>query len=132
MKKLAILFIFILNVQRAFSMDVSVTHASFKGQPENYVEVYFYFVGRSLTQIQIDSIHSQATVEVTLLFKQGDAVTKVDKFNLKGPSTLDPANFFEMRRIGLPNGTYDIEVQTKIKLLIALFLSWIMMIKTYA
>ncbi len=113
MKKLAILFIFILNVHRVFSMDVSVTHASFKGQAENYVEVYFYFVGRSLTQIQIDSVHSQATVEVTLLFKQGDAITKVDKFNLKGPGTLDPANFFEMRRIGLPNGTFDIEVQMK-------------------
>jgi GWxTD domain-containing protein len=111
MKKIAFIFLLILNCTAIFSMDVSVTHASFKGQPENYVEVYFYFVGRSLTQIQVDSIHSQATVEVTLLFKQGDAVAKVDKFNLKSPTTLNPTNFFEMRRIALPNGIFDIEVQ---------------------
>jgi GWxTD domain-containing protein len=111
MKKLTILSFILFNFHQVFSMDVSVTHAAFRGQPENYVEVNFYFIGRSLTQIQIDSIHSQATVEVTLIFKQGDAVTKVDKFKLKGPSTLNPVNFFEMRRIALPNGTFDIEVQ---------------------
>jgi GWxTD domain-containing protein len=94
-------------------MDVSVTHASFKGQPENYVEVYFYFVGRSLTQIQVDSVHSQATVEVTVLFKQKDTISKIDKYNIKSPASLDPANFFEMRRYALPNGIFDIEVQMK-------------------
>jgi GWxTD domain-containing protein len=113
MKKIALVCLLLLNFLPIFSMDVSVTHASFKGQPENYVEVYFYFVGRSLTQIQVDSTHSQATVEITVLFKQGEIVTKADKFNLKSPATIDPANFFEMQRIALPNGTYDIEVQMK-------------------
>jgi GWxTD domain-containing protein len=110
MKKLFIFFILALYFQKAFAMDVSVTHASYKGQTENYVEMYFYFIGQSLKQLQIDSIHSQATVEITVIFKKDSVISKVDKFNLKSPATLDAVNFFELRRYALENGTFDLEV----------------------
>jgi hypothetical protein len=113
MKKLLIgIFAYFLT-SSLFAIDVSVTHASFRGQPENYIEFYFYLVGKSLKQVQIDSINSQATVEFIVLFKQKDSIFRVDKFNLKSPATLDATDFYEMRRYGLPNGTYDIEVQLK-------------------
>ena len=113
MKKITTFLLLFVGLHPVFCMDVSVTHATFKGQLENYIELYFYFIGKSLKQIQIDSLHSRASVEITVLFKQDSTIKKVDKFNIKSPETLDPADFFEMRRYSISNGIYDLEIVLK-------------------
>ena len=102
--------IFIANIWAA---DVSISYAAFKGEKENYIEFYFYVVGSSLDQIQIDSLNSQGSLDIVTLFKQNGNVAKFDKFVLKSPPSLNAVNFYEMRRYTLENGTYDIEVQFK-------------------
>jgi GWxTD domain-containing protein len=94
-------------------LDVSVNHTAYKGNAENYMELHLYFVGRTMKQMQIDSINSQGSVEVTVLFKQGEKIAKYDKFNVKSPASLDPIDFFEMRRYAIENGVYDLEVSFK-------------------
>ncbi len=97
----------------AFAMDVSITHAAFKGEEEHYIEFYFYFVASTLTQIQVDSINSQGSVEVTTLLKQNGKIVKLEKFNLKSPLAMTSPNFLEMRRYAMDNGVYDVEIQLK-------------------
>jgi GWxTD domain-containing protein len=96
-----------------FALEVSVTHAAFKGNTLNYIEINYYIIGTSLTQIQVDSINSQGSIEITTLFKQNGQVSKFDKFVLKSPKSLDPIDFYDMHRYELENGVYDIEVQFK-------------------
>jgi GWxTD domain-containing protein len=113
MRKLFTLFFFFTLTFRLSALEVGVSHAAFKGDKINYIEMSFYIVGISLTQTQVDSINSQGSLEVTTLFKQNGQVSKFDKFILKSPKSLDPTDFFEMRRYELANGVYDIEVQFK-------------------
>jgi GWxTD domain-containing protein len=113
MRKLfTLLFFFTLSISLS-ALEVSVSHAAFKGNNSNYVELSLYVVGTSLTQVQVDSINSQGSLEVTTLFKQNGQVSKFDKFIIKSPKSLDPVDFWEMRRYELANGVYDIEVQFK-------------------
>ena len=114
MKKLFLIFLCsYLIIIKTLAVDVSISHAGFKGEKENYIEFYFYVVGSTLKQIQIDSLNSQGSLEVTTLFKVNNEVKKFDKFILKSPPTLSPVNFYEMRRYGLENAVYDIEVRFK-------------------
>ena len=113
MRKIITLLCFFTLTLRLSALEVGVSHAAFKGNNSNYIELSFYIVGISLTQIQVDSINSQGSLEVTTLFKQNGQVSKFDKFILKSPKSLDPIDFFEMRRYELANGVYDIEVQFK-------------------
>jgi GWxTD domain-containing protein len=113
MRKLFTPLFFLMLTFQLSALEVSVTHAAFKGAASNYIELNFYIVGISLTQVQVDSINSQGSLEVTTLFKQNGQVTKFDKIVLKSPKSLDPIDFFEMRRYELANGVYDIEVQFK-------------------
>lgn len=115
MKKILLAFI-ILNfyaLSQLKAVDVSISHAGFKGEKGSYIEFYFYVVGSTLTQIQMDSLNSQGSLEVTTLFKKNNTITQFDKFVLKSPSSLSPVNFYEMRRYAIENGVYDIEVQFK-------------------
>jgi GWxTD domain-containing protein len=107
----AILFLFVSNA--IYGLEVSVSYAAFKGEKENYIEFYFYIVGSSVKQIQVDSINSQATVAFTTNFLQNGKVVKTEKFNLKSPPSLNPQNFYEMRRYAIENGSYDIEIHIK-------------------
>ena len=108
-----ILTVSFLFMSQLLAVDVSISHAAFKGEKESYIEFYFYVIGSSLDQIQIDSLNSQGSLEIVTLFKQNGNVAKFDKFILKSPPSLNAINFYEMRRYSLDNGTYEIEVQFK-------------------
>lgn len=111
MKKLPILFFILFVFNRLQAVELSITHAAFKGERSNYIEFYYYVVGSTLTQVQIDSINSQGSLEITTFFKINGNITHFDKITLKSPPSLSPVNFFEMRRYELPNAIYDIEVR---------------------
>lgn len=114
MRKLKIIpFLLLMTVSRLSAIEVSISHAAFKGDTENYIEFYFYVVGSSIEQVQIDSFLSQGSLEIALLFKQNDSIKKFDKFLLKSPLTSNAVNFYEMRRYTLDNGIYDVDVHVK-------------------
>lgn len=95
------------------SVEASVSHACFKGSPENFIEFNIYIIGQSVKWNQVDTTDSQANVEVSILFKQNGKIVQFDKYAIKSPKALDPVNFVDVKRYGLKNGLYDIEVQFK-------------------
>lgn len=115
MKRLFILATLWLSItSTAFAaVEASVSHACFKGEQENYIEFNVYIVGQSVKWIQVDTTDSQAHIEITILFKQNGKTVQFDKYAVKSPKSLDPTNFVDIKRYGLKNGLYDIEVQFK-------------------
>jgi hypothetical protein len=93
------------------ALDASITYSTFKSPSQNYVEVYLYVVGKTVTYVpNADSTMYQAGVEVVILFKQGEEIIKFDKYNLSSPKSSSQENFIDLKRFALPDGEYQIEV----------------------
>lgn len=93
----------------SYSMDISVSYATFKGEKSDYVEVYLYAVGSTLEQLAV-SEQMRSSIEVTILFKQEDKILQYDKYLLNGPLVNKPTDFIDLKRYGLAPGTYYMEV----------------------
>jgi GWxTD domain-containing protein len=114
MKKTALILSFLIAmVNAASAIEASVSFATFKSPDKNYVEVCYYFIGKSLRQVQVDSVNSQGAVEVTILFKKEGKVVLADKYRIKSAISVDPADFLDLHRYGLDNGTYQVEINMK-------------------
>lgn len=93
------------------ALDASITYSTFKSPSQNYVEVYLYVVGKTVTYVpNADSTMYQAGVEVVILFKQGEEIIKFDKYNLSSPKSSSQEDFIDLKRFALPDGEYQIEV----------------------
>jgi len=92
-----------------YALDISVSYATFKGDKSDYIEVYLYAVGSTLEQ-KIIGPQIQSSIEVTILFKQGDNIIQFDKFLLNGPLSAEPSDFMDLKRYGLTPGEYQMEV----------------------
>ena len=112
MKRSHLLFLFVFTLNTVFSLDASITYTTFKASKSPYVEVHLYLVGSTITFDKIDSL-SQAEVEVTLIFKQGEDIIKFDKYALKSPLSPEATDFVDLKRYSLPNGVYELEVIIK-------------------
>ena len=98
------------------ALDASITYSTFKSPSQNYVEVYLYVVGKTVTFVpNIDSTMFQAGVEVVILFKQGEEIIKFDKYNLNSPKSSLQDDFVDLKRFALPDGEYEIEVSIQDK-----------------
>ena len=96
-----------------FAIDASISHACYKSAKENYIEFNIYVLGRSVEWAQLDSVESQATIEIGIFFKQNGQVVQFDKFAMHSPKSIDPVNFEDIHRYALANGSYDLEVTLK-------------------
>ncbi len=84
---------------------------------ETYLETYLAIAGNSVIYKEIKDEKQQASVEVTMVFKNADIVKAYRKFNLKSSELeLDakekPA-FIHLERFSLDNGTYNFELTLK-------------------
>ncbi len=95
------------------AIDASVSYATFKSPKQNYIEVYLYISGRSVTFLQLADSTSQARLEVTILFKQEGEIVKGDKYVLSSPFVRQPADFIDLKRYGLENGAYELAVAVR-------------------
>lgn len=109
---LLISFMCILGI-RAQALDVSIHHVTFKGAGSDYVELHLHVVGSTVNFISIDSSTLQASLDVIVLFKQGEAIVRYDKFRLRSPESGFPINFSDLHRYALDSGTYQIEVHVR-------------------
>lgn len=79
-----------------------------------YVETYLNVAGRSVQYLKKDNGKFQAGLLVTMLFKQNDTIKSALKYQLQSPEIEDTTNanhaFFDLQRVMLPNGTYDLEL----------------------
>lgn len=102
-------FVFV-GVGRLQALDASVSHHLYYSPGQPYVEVGFFFWGRSLTRLpQPDSAFVSA-VEVVITFSNGDRIVQFDKFTLNSPQSRAALNFRDLKRYALPNGAYVMEI----------------------
>jgi GWxTD domain-containing protein len=95
------------------ALDLSVHHATFKGAGSDYVELHLHVVGSTVNFISIDSSTLQASLDIMVLFSQGDQIVRYDKFRLRSPKTAFPINFSDLHRYALEPGVYRLVVQVR-------------------
>jgi len=114
MKRLLILLLcFICSVSYLRSIDASVSYAAFQTPEQPYIEVYLHISGRTVRYLPKADSSLQASVEVVMLFKQGEEIVKFDKYALNSPQVQQPIDFIDLKRFGLDNGTYQLVVAVK-------------------
>jgi GWxTD domain-containing protein len=114
MKQIQILLICLLGFSPwARAIDASVSYATFKAPQQNYIEIYLHVVGSTIMYEAVDSTTMQAKVEVIILFKQGEEIIQFDKFQLNSPLATYAMDFMDLKRYGLDDGTYILEVSVK-------------------
>ena len=114
---LMILFGMTVNAQQPKSLNSYLSYATFNVPGDNatpYAETYITLDKSSLVYVKNTDGQYNATVNVTIMFKQGESVKNFGKYSLSSPSVPDTANisgfFMDMQRYALPNGTYSMEV----------------------
>jgi GWxTD domain-containing protein len=112
MKKVLVHILFLavcLMAGESRALDASLTHASFRAYQQTYLELYLHVVGST---VKYDSAETgmQSKVGVTLLVYQADSVVFAERFNMNSPYVKGPTDFVELRRLTLPPGEYDVEM----------------------
>ncbi|MFZ4401123.1 MAG: GWxTD domain-containing protein [Bacteroidales bacterium] len=114
-------FIFIIsfllnfNEIQAKKLQADLSYCSFFS-PEHgsYFETYLSVYGRSVNFIKNKNGKYQATIEITMLFKQNDSIKDFKKYSLNSPEAIDSLNvnfnFIDQQRYTLPNGSYLYEL----------------------
>ena len=119
MKKIILIivsFILLVNINTltAKKLTASFLYATFYS-PEHgpYLETYLSVYGKSVNFIKNSNNKYQATIEVTMIFKQDKKVKDYKKYNLLSAELDDTLNlnfnFLDQQRFILPNGAYDFE-----------------------
>ncbi len=112
MKHILLIFTFCVSffISDLSAIDASITYSTFKGEKQNYVELYLFFIGGSVHYKTIDGT-PVAAIETVVLFKQNNEIVKFDKFTLKSPPLIvDSTGFSNLQRYALDNGEYTMEV----------------------
>lgn len=114
---LSVLMSFTMEAQSEKLLNSYVSYATFnvtgdKATP--YIETYITFETNSLQYVKNADDKFNATVDVTVLFKQGESIKNYGKYTLNSPAVDDTATmagyFMDMQRYQLANGTYTIEL----------------------
>lgn len=114
---LIFLFGFNVNAQQKKTLNSYISYATFNIPDKNqnpYVETYITFDKSSLTYVKNANGEFNATINITVLFKQGESVKNYGKYSLSSPCVSDTTNisgfFMDMQRYSLANGTYSLEI----------------------
>lgn len=113
MKYILALCFSLLASSPLWSIDASISYATFQSPEQPYIEVYIHIAGSSVHYVTAQDSSLQASVEVVLLFKQGEEVVKFDKFALNSPAVKRPVDFIDLKRFGLDNGEYQLVVAVR-------------------
>ncbi|MFK8038590.1 MAG: GWxTD domain-containing protein [Crocinitomicaceae bacterium] len=114
--RFSLLVALMLNFSGVASPKVFLNYYVFYDQAnEPYIETALQFNGGSL-KFEIDSLgQPQALVEVTQIFKKGEAIILADKYELQSPIMVDSivSDFYDTRRFKLKPGKYEFELIVK-------------------
>jgi GWxTD domain-containing protein len=111
MKNIFILILCCLSSWQLIALGANLSIARFSAPQGNYVELYLHLSGRTLGTVAITDSTVQATVEVLVLFEQGEQVVSYDKFRLNSPVGTNIVDFVDLKRYPLANGTYQLTVE---------------------
>ena len=111
---LIVFFLYMSEIQ-AKKLQADLSYSSFYS-PEHgpYFETYLSVYGKSVYFVKNQNGKYQATIEITMLFKQNDSIKDFKKYNLYSPEAADTLkvnfNFIDQQRFTLPNGNYSYEL----------------------
>ncbi len=92
------------------ALDAGYSYAVYHNGESPYVEINLEVAAASIFFQKVDSTQMQGAVEVLMLFKQGERVVNYEKFQLNSPLLSAPANLLDVKRFGLNNGQYQVEM----------------------
>ena len=105
------------NAEDIKILNSYISYAAFNvtgEKPSQYIETYITFDKSSLTYTKNTENKFNATINVTILFKQGETIKNFGKYSIDSPIENDTANiggfFMDIQRYSLPNGTYTMEI----------------------
>ena len=79
-----------------------------------YLETYITFDCNSLVYVKESSGQYEASINLTVIFKQGEAIKNYDKYTITSPKVADTTNldgfFMDVQRYSLANGEYKMEI----------------------
>lgn len=106
-----------VNAQQVKALNSYISYATFNVPGDDtkpYIETYITFDKSSLTYVKGANGDYNATINITVMFKQGESVKNFGKYSLSSPTVSDTSNvsgfFMDMQRYSLDNGTYTLEV----------------------
>jgi GWxTD domain-containing protein len=99
------------------SLEVYFMYATFNSPDGPYLETYLSTIGKTAVFVKNTNGKFQAEIEITMVFKKGEEVITVNKYNLKSPEIADTngvkPNFVDLQRISIPNGIYNFEMDIR-------------------
>ena len=105
-----------LTGTQAQKLNVFLSYTVFNS-PESgpYIETYIAVDGKSVHLIKNDNNKFQGSIQIIMLFKQGDKIVNFDKYKLFSQELDDTVSvdfdFFDQQRYSLANGDYEFEIQ---------------------
>lgn len=116
MKAVIAVFLGIFSFFSSYSqLKAFFTYSTFFS-PENgpYIETYLSVIGNSVKYQKNSSGKFQGSIDITMVFKQGENISNFKKYNLLSPELDDTlnsfVNFIDQQRFLLPNGNYNLEL----------------------
>ena len=108
-------FLITAGLQAQNNLQALFYHAGFFSPAEGpYVETYLKVFGKSAKYLKNQNGQYQASLKVTLLFKQNDEIIDWRNYNLLSEEMADTtnitSNFIDKQRIPLPAGVYQMEL----------------------
>jgi GWxTD domain-containing protein len=113
---LTAVFLFIgFSDTNARNLWAYLTYSTFNSPEGPYVETYLTVAGKSVKFIPTEDGKYQASVNIIMIFKQGEEIKAFKKYRLNSPEVPDTTkvdfNFVDQQRFQLENGTYSFEIQ---------------------
>lgn len=118
MKKILFVLISLFVTTTVFSNDNLSAYFSYapfySEQNGTYIETNIAVVGNSVVFKKNKNDMYQASIQITMLFKNGDDIKEFRKYNLFSPEVKDTVenfpNFVDLQRITIPKGNYNFEL----------------------
>ncbi|MBR6774204.1 MAG: GWxTD domain-containing protein [Bacteroidales bacterium] len=99
------------------NINAFISYGTFNITGENdtpYLETYITFDCNSLVYVKNQNGQYEASINLTILFKQGESIKNYDKYIVTSPQVADTTNlngfFMDVQRYSLANGDYQMEV----------------------
>lgn len=121
MKKIltVLLLVFTVSLLHAQQKEINsfISYGTFNITGENstpYLETYITFDCNSLEYIKDVNGQYEASINLTVIFKQGNEIKNYDKYTVTSPKVNDTTNingfFMDIQRYSLANGEYNMEI----------------------
>lgn len=112
---ITVLFFFINHLSFAQGVDAYFYSSPFYAPGHgSYVETYIAVAGNSVNYIQKPDSTLQASVEISMVFKNANEIKEYRKYKIASPPLDDTAtvfpSFIDLQRIVIPSGVYNFEL----------------------